>query len=104
MHSNRHRVTRKASVRVGARFGTRVEVNAEASVSRSAAASTDLYDLWLNSTLPAGGSTLLSGVTSSSSHQLEDCIDKGIDSERLAETLMQLSCNEIASQTVEERL
>ena len=51
-------------------------------------ATTGLYDLWLNSMLPAAGPSMVAGVTSSSSHQ--------INSERLAEKLMELSINESA--------
>ena len=43
---------------------------------------TGLYDLWLNSMLPAVGPSMVTGVISSSSHQ--------INSERLAEKLVQL--------------
>ena len=47
---------------------------------------TGLYDLWLNSMLPTVGPSMVTGVTSSSSHQ--------VNSERLAEKLMELSINE----------
>jgi len=42
----------------------------------------ELYDLWLNSMLPAVVPSMVTGVISSSSHQ--------INSERLAEKLMKL--------------
>lgn len=61
-----------------------------------ASAATGLYDLWLNSMLPAVGPSMVTGVTSSSSHQ--------IDSERLADKLMQLSINEMPRRAAEERL
>ncbi|GJM14058.1 MAG: hypothetical protein DHS20C12_24610 [Pseudohongiella sp.] len=56
---------------------------------------TGLYDLWLNSMLPTVGPSMVTGVTSSSSHQ--------IDSERLAEKLMQLCVSGTAGRTAEER-
>jgi hypothetical protein len=56
-------------------------------------ATTGLYDLWLNSMLPAVGPSMVTGVTSSSSHQ--------INSERLAEKLMELSINESVRGIVE---
>ena len=56
---------------------------------------TGLYDLWLNSMLPAVGPSMVTGVISSSSHQ--------INSERLAEKLMELSSNESARGIVEMR-
>ena len=50
--------------------------------------STGLYDLWLNSMLPAVGPSMVTGVISSSSHQ--------INSERLAEKLVQLFTDQSA--------
>lgn len=50
-------------------------------------ANTGLYDLWLNSMLPTVSPSMVTGVTSSSSHQIAG---QKIDSERLAEKLMQL--------------
>lgn len=77
-------------------------------------ANTGLYDLWLNSMLPTVGPSMVTGVISSSSHQSDDRGDgrpdralrmsTAIDSERLAETLMQLGCAETASGAVEMRL
>jgi hypothetical protein len=51
-------------------------------------ATTGLYDLWLNSMLPAVGPSMVEGVTSSSSHQ--------INSERLTEKLVQLCTDQSA--------
>ena len=59
-------------------------------------ATTGLYDLWLNSMLPTVGPSMVTGVTSSSSHQ--------IDSERLAEKLMQLCIDQSARGIAEERI
>ncbi len=58
-------------------------------------ATTGLYDLWLNSMLPTVGPSMVTGVTSSSSHQ--------IDSERLAEKLMQLCIDQTPRGAAEER-
>jgi hypothetical protein len=58
--------------------------------------STGLYDLWLNSMLPAVGPSMVTGVTSSSSHQ--------INSERLAQKLMQLSLSETSRGVAGERI
>jgi len=52
----------------------------------SGTATTGLYDLWLSSMIPAVGPSMVTGVTSISSHS--------INSERLAEKLMLLSSNE----------
>jgi len=57
---------------------------------------TGLYDLWLNSMLPAVGPSMVTGVISSSSHQ--------INSERLAEKLMQLCISETVKGIAEERV
>ena len=65
--------------------------SASAELGSIGTTSTGLYDLWLNSMLPAVGPV----VTSSSSHQ--------INSERLAEKLMELSSNESARGIVEMR-
>jgi len=59
-------------------------------------ANTGLYDLWLNSMLPTVSPSMVTGVTSSSSHQ--------IDSERLAEKLMQLGCDQMPTGIAKERL
>ena len=91
MQSNRYNVMNKSSTGAPA----------------AGATGTDLYDLWLNSRLPTVSPSMVTGVTSSSSHQLVRAIDSGIDSERLAEKLMQLSYSEMAamkSEAVEERL
>ena len=69
--------------------------NASAESGSIGTASTGLYDLWLNSMLPAVGPSMVTGVISSSSHQ--------INSERLAEKLMELSSNESARGIVEMR-
>ena len=54
-------------------------------------ANTGLYDLWLNSMLPTVSPSMVTGVTSSSSHQTAgQIVNLRIDSERLAEKLMQL--------------
>ena len=60
--------------------------SAATKLASTGASTTGLYDLWLNSMLPTVGPSMVTGVTSSSSHQ--------IDSERLAEKLMMLSINE----------
>lgn len=57
---------------------------------------TGLYDLWLNSMLPAVGPSMVTGVTSSSSHQ--------INSERLAGKLMELSISETTRGVAGERI
>ena len=104
MQSNRYNVMRKSS----------------ASVPATGTPGTDLYDLWLNSRLPTVTTSLVTGVTSSSSHQLDGSLDssidrgitrditrdigRDIDSERLAEKLMQLSLSEMPGEAVEERL
>ncbi len=91
MQSNRYNVSNKSS----------------ASAAAAGATGTDLYDLWLNSRLPAVSPSMVTGVTSSSSHQIARDLGPGIDSERLAEKLMQLSCGERAvmkREAVEERL
>ena len=64
--------------------------------SLASTATTGLYDLWLNSMLPTVGPSMVTGVTSSSSHQ--------IDSERLAEKLLQLCIDQTARGIVEERI
>ena len=69
--------------------------NTSASLESIGTTTTGLYDLWLNSTLPAVGPSMVTGVISSSSHQ--------INSERLAEKLMELSSNESARGIVEMR-
>jgi len=84
------------------------EIRNEAStMAPSAVANTDLYDLWLNSMLPTVGPSMVTGVTSSSSHQLEQRSEKSaeidIDSERLAEKLMQIGCDQRTRTTVGDR-
>ena len=69
--------------------------NTSARLGSVSTTATGLYDLWLNSMLPAVGPSMVEGVTSSSSHQ--------INSERLAEKLMELSSNESARGIVEMR-
>ena len=69
--------------------------NTSASLESIGTTTTGLYDLWLNSMLPAVGPSMVTGVISSSSHQ--------INSERLAEKLMELSSNESARGIVEMR-
>ena len=69
--------------------------SASAELGSIGTTSTGLYDLWLNSMLPAVGPSMVTGVISSSSHQ--------INSERLAEKLMELSSNESARGIVEMR-
>lgn len=76
-----------------------------------AVANTDLYDLWLNSMLPTVGPSMVTGVISSSSHQIAqrseiaEELDKdiAIDSERLAEKLMQIGCYELAEIAAQDR-
>lgn len=75
MQSNRHDITRKS-------------LN---NLAPTGAASAGLYDLWLNSRLSTVSPSMVTGVISSSSHQLE------IDSERLAEKLIQLSRQEMVA-------
>ena len=67
--------------------------NTSAKLESIGTTTTGLYDLWLNSMLPAVGPSMVAGVTSSSSHQ--------INSERLAEKLMELSINESVRGIVE---
>ena len=69
--------------------------NTSAKLGSIGTTTTGLYDLWLNSMLPAVGPSMVTGVISSSSHQ--------INSERLAEKLMELSSNESAKGIVEMR-
>ena len=56
----------------------------------------ELYDLWLNSMLSAVGPSMVTGVISSSSHQ--------INSERLAEKLMKLSVSEMPREIIGKRI
>ena len=56
----------------------------------------ELYDLWLNSMLPAVGPSMVTGVISSSSHQ--------INSERLAEKLMKLYFSEMSGEVAGETI
>ena len=56
----------------------------------------ELYDLWLNSMLPAVGPSMVTGVISSSSHQ--------INSERLAEKLMKLYFSEMSREGAGETI
>ena len=61
--------------------------NTSANLDSSGTEMTGLYDLWLNSMLLAMDQSMIKGVISSSSHQ--------INSERLAEKLMKLSIREM---------
>ena len=56
----------------------------------------ELYDLWLNSMLPAVDPAMVTGVISSSSHQ--------INSERLAEKLMKLYFSEMSREVAGETI
>ena len=56
----------------------------------------ELYDLWLNSMLPAVGPSMVAGVISSSSHQ--------INSERLAGKLMKLYFSEMSGEVAGETI
>ena len=56
----------------------------------------ELYDLWLNSMLPAVGPSMVAGVISSSSHQ--------INSERLAGKLMKLYFSEMYREVAGETI
>ena len=56
----------------------------------------ELYDLWLNSMLSAVGPSMVTGVISSSSHQ--------INSERLAEKLMKLYFSEMSGEVAGETI
>ena len=68
-------------------------------------ANTGLYDLWLNSMLPTVSPSMVTGVTSSSSHQIAgQIVNLRIDSERLAEKLMQLGCDQMPTGMAKERL
>jgi hypothetical protein len=73
--------------------------SSSANLSATQAATTGLYDLWLNSMLPTVSPSMVTGVTSSSSHQIanREVESHQIDSERLAEKLLQLCINESAS-------
>jgi hypothetical protein len=70
--------------------------NTSASLESIGTTITGLYDLWLNSMLPAVGPSMVEGVTSSSSHQ--------INSERLAEKLVQLCTDQSARGIAGERI
>ena len=70
--------------------------NTSASLESIGTTTTGLYDLWLNSTLPAVGPSMVTGVTSSSSHQIK--------SERLAEKLLQLCIDQSARGIAGERI
>lgn len=70
--------------------------NATAKSAYADTGTTGLYDLWLNSMLPAVGSSMVTGVTSSSSHQ--------IDSERLAGKLIQLCISETHGEAPRRRV
>ena len=70
--------------------------NTSAKLGSTGTTTTGLYDLWLNSMLPAVGSSMVTGVTSSSSHQ--------INSERLAEKLVQLCTDQSARGIAGERI
>ena len=67
-----------------------------ANVDLSGTKKAELYDLWLNSMLSAVGPSMVTGVISSSSHQ--------INSERLAEKLMKLSVSEVPREIAGERI
>ena len=70
--------------------------NTSARLGSIATTTTGLYDLWLNSVLPAVGPSMVMGVTSSLSHQ--------INSERLAEKLVQLCTDQSARRISGERI
>ena len=63
-------------------------------------ANTGLYDLWLNSMLPTVSPSMVTGVTSSSSHQIAS---QRIDCERLAEKLMQLGYDIMSTNMAKQR-
>ena len=69
--------------------------NTSANLGLSGKKKAGLYDLWLNSMLLAVGPSMVTGVISSSSHQ--------VNSERLAEKLLQLSVSEISREDARER-
>ena len=70
--------------------------NTSARLGSIGTTATGLYDLWLNSMLPAVGPSMVTGVTSSLSHQ--------INSERLAEKLVQLCTDQSARGIAGERI
>ena len=70
--------------------------NTSARLGAIGTTTTGLYDLWLNSTLPVVGPSMITGVTSSSSHQ--------INNERLAEKLVQLCIEQSAREFAGERI
>ena len=70
--------------------------NTSARLGSVSTTATGLYDLWLNSMLPAVGPSMVEGVTSSSSHQ--------INSERLTEKLVQLCIDQSARGIAGEKI
>ena len=70
--------------------------NTSARLGSIATTATGLYDLWLNSMLPAVGPSMVMEVTSSLSHQ--------INSERLAEKLVQLCIDQSARRIAGESI
>ena len=70
--------------------------NTSANLDLSGPKMIGLYDLWLNSMLPAVDQLMVTGVISSSSHQ--------INSDRLAEKLMKLSVSEVPREIAGERI
>ena len=67
-----------------------------ANLDLSGTGKAELYDLWLNSMLPAVGPSMVAGVISSSSHQ--------INSERLAGKLMKLYFSEMFREVAGETI
>ncbi len=51
---------------------TRLAPNKTATNTATNTATTGLYDLWLNSMLPTVGTSMVTAVTSSASHQIRD--------------------------------
>jgi|GEM_PF-1593223 len=86
MHSSTNSSINGSTRSTVSRPGRNLVGNTPDNMESSTTAATGLYDLWLNSMLPVVGPSMVTGVTSSSSHQ--------INSERLAEKLMMLSLNE----------
>lgn len=70
--------------------------NASARLGVIVTATTGLYDLWLNSMLPVMGPSMITEMTSSSSHQ--------INNERLAEKLVQVCIEQSARGIAGERI
>ena len=74
--------------------------NTSARLGSIATTTTGLYDLWLNSMLPTVSPSMVTGVTSSSSHQIGS---QRIDCERLAEKLMQLGYDIMSTGMAKQR-